>query len=297
MDFDPEITQLVEDIRQDRVHGASRLSLQAVGTLRLAAEKSSAVSTADFLNQMKAVARELAEVRPSMAPIANLVALWFYEITQEPRNDLTSLRSLAVLSADRIIRMRKGASNRLAEHGAQVIEQGDRLITCSDSSAISRSLRLARLTGKEFNVFVAESRSSEGKLYGEAMAVQLGSDGVSVQLIPDEPRAISDFAEQATKAIVGADSILDNGTVINGSPTLAVAQAASEKQIPFYVLCETTKFSALRLVSRHLWLEEGFDVVPAELITRIITEEGTTKVDQAAVKARQMAKYLKALWE
>jgi methylthioribose-1-phosphate isomerase len=53
----------------------------------------------------------------------------------------------------------------------------------------------------------------------------------------------------------------------------------------------------LRIAGRHLWLEEGFEVVPANLIARIITEEGILNTDQAMVKAKHMAKFLQALWE
>jgi methylthioribose-1-phosphate isomerase len=38
-------------------------------------------------------------------------------------------------------------------------------------------------------------------------------------------------------------------------------------------------------------------MIPPNLITRIITEEGVMKVDQAMVKAKHMATYLRVLWE
>ena len=123
------------------------------------------------------------------------------------------------------------------------------------------------------------------------------SEKIPVKVIPDSPRSIADAAAKSTKVMVGADSILDNGSLINGSPTLIIAETAKEKQIPFYVVCETTKFSALRIAGRHLWLEEGFEVIPPHLITRIITDEGLMNVDQAMVKAKSMARYLVALWE
>jgi translation initiation factor 2B subunit (eIF-2B alpha/beta/delta family) len=297
--FDPEVAQLLEEIRQDKMHSASWLSLRAIGALRLAAGKSNARTAADFLNDVKAVARELAEARPPMAPVSNLVAQWFYEIAQEPEIEkgLDSLRAFAILKGERIIKVRKGALNRVAEHGSQVVEDGDVLISCSDSDTVVQSLKAARLAGKEFGVYVAESRTSEGKSYGEAMAEKMMSENIPVKVIPDNPKAIGDCASKSTKAMVGADSILDNGSLINGTPTLIIAEAAKEKQIPFYVVCETTKFSALRLAGRHLWLEEGFEVIPPNLITRIITEEGILKVDQSMVKAKHMSKYLRALWE
>jgi translation initiation factor 2B subunit (eIF-2B alpha/beta/delta family) len=297
--FDPEIAQLIEEIRQDKVHSASWLSLRAIGALRLAAGKSNARTAADFLNEVKAVARELAEARPPMAPISNLVAQWFYEIAQEPEVEkgLDSLRTFAILRGEKIIKARKGALNRVAEHGSQVVEDGDVLISCSDSVTVVQSLKVARLAGKEFGVYVAESRTGDGKCYGKDMAEKMASENIPVKVVPDNPNTIGECASKSTRAMVGADSILDNGSLINGSPTLLIAEAAKERQLPFYVVCETTKFSALRLAGRHLWLEEGFEVIPPHLITRIITEEGIMKVDQAMVKAKQMAKYLRALWE
>jgi translation initiation factor 2B subunit (eIF-2B alpha/beta/delta family) len=297
--LDPEVAQLLEEIRQDRVHSASWLSIRAIGALRLAAGKSKASTAVDFLNEVKAVARELAEARPPMAPISNLVAQWFYEIAQEPEVEkgLDSLRAFAILRGEKILKARKGALNRVAEHGSQVVEDGDVLISCSDSATVVQSLKVARLAGKEFGVYVAESRTSDGRAYGEAMAEKMTSEGIAAKVIPDDPKTIGECASKSTRAMVGSDSMLDNGSLINGTPTLIIAEAVKERQIPFYVVCETTKFSALRLAGRHLWLEEGFEVIPPHLITRIITEEGMMKVDQAMVKAEHMARYLRALWE
>jgi translation initiation factor 2B subunit (eIF-2B alpha/beta/delta family) len=296
---DPEVAQLLEEIRQDKEHSASWLSLQAIGTLRLAAGKSTARTTADFLNELKTLARELADARPPMAPIANLAAQWYSEIAQGTEADkgLDSLRAFAILRGEKIIKSRKGALNRVAEHGSRVVEDDDILISCSDSATVIRSLKAARLAGKEFGVYVAESRTSDGKAYGEAMAEKMRAEQIPVKVIPDDPKAIGDCAAKSTRAMVGADSILDNGSLINGAPTLIIAEAAKKKRIPFYVVCETTKFSALRLTGRHLWLEEGFEVIPPHLITRIITEDGVMKVDQAMARAKHMAKYLQALWE
>jgi translation initiation factor 2B subunit (eIF-2B alpha/beta/delta family) len=299
MAYDPEVAQMLDEIHQDKDHSASWLSLRAIGALRLAAGKSTAATTAEFLAEMKAVARDLSEAKPPMAPIGNLVAQWFYQIAHEPEADagMDSLRAFAILTGEKIVKARKGALNRVAEHGSQVVEDDDILMSCSDSATVLESLKVARLAGKEFGVYVAESRTSSGKSYGEAMAERMRSEKIPVKVIPDSPRSIADAAAKSNKVMVGADSILDDGSLINGSPTLIIAETAKEKQIPFYAVCETTKFSALRIAGRHLWLEEGFEVIPQHLITRIITDEGLMNVDQAMVKAKSMARYLVALWE
>jgi len=297
--FDPEVAQMLEEIRQDRDHSASWLSLRAIGALRLAAGKSSASTTADFLNEMKAVARELAEAKPPMAPIGNLVAQWFYETSRGPEAEagLDALRAFAIRNGEKIVKARRGALNRLAEHGSQAVEDDDILISCSDSATVVESLKAARLAGKDFGVYVAESRTGDGRSYGQAMAERMRAEKIPVKVVPDDARSIADSAAKSKKAMVGADSILDNGSLINGAPTMLIAEAARARHMPLYVVCETTKFSALRLAGRHLWLEEGFEVVPASLITRIITEEGLMNVDQAMLKARNMARFLMALWE
>ena len=73
------------------------------------------------------------------------------------------------------------------------------------------------------------------------------AEQIPVKLIPDDPKAIGDCVAKSTRAMVGADSIMDDGSLINGSPNLVIAEAAKQREIPFYVVCETTKFSALRL--------------------------------------------------
>ena len=46
MDLNPEVAKQIEEIRQDRIHGASWLSKQAIGVLNLAAKKSEAARNA-----------------------------------------------------------------------------------------------------------------------------------------------------------------------------------------------------------------------------------------------------------
>ena len=85
---------------------------------------------------------------------------------------------------------------------------------------------------------------------------------------------------KADKALVGADSILADGTLINGRPTSNLAKAASDKKIPFYCVCETNKFDIQNHRSKHDELEPGFEMIPSTSITGIITEQGLMNPDQ-----------------
>ena len=183
------------------------------------------------------------------------------------------LKSFACSKGSEIIRRSEEAALKAAEQGANFIEDSDRLMTCSYSSTLCETLKIAEQGGKVFHVLVAESRSS-GEAYGELAAEELKRQGISVEVIPDA--AIGDSITRASKALVGADSILGDGSLINGTPTYEVASAAKKAGIPFYSICETAKFS-VRSLAEQPELEEGFDSVPPGLITGIITEEGILK--------------------
>ena len=88
------------------------------------------------------------------------------------------------------------------------------------------------------------------------------------------------YIKDASLALVGADSILPDGTLINGIPTSNLAKAASNNGIPFYCVCETAKFDIQNDRSKQNKLEPGFETIPLELITGIITEEGLMNPDQ-----------------
>ena len=122
----------------------------------------------------------------------------------------------------------------------------------------------------------AESKSS-GNAYGELAAEELKRHGISVEVIPDQ--AIGDSITRASKALVGADSILGDGSLINGTPTYEVAAAAKKAGIPFYSICETAKFN-IHSLAEQPELEEGFDSVPPGLITGIITEDEMIKQEE-----------------
>ena len=282
-----EVARKIEEIRQDRTHGASWLSRQAIGVLNLATMKSEAKKAADFREELKAVARELIEARPSMASITNYVSRFIYEVSQESKleKDLVSLKSFACSKGNELVKDSEKAFLQATEKGAEVIEKGDRLMTCSYSSTICQAFRIAKLRGKEFHVVVAESRFG-GKVYGELAAEQLKKYGIPADIIPDN--AIGRYISKVNKVLVGADSISADGSLINGTPTYAVALAAKESQVPFYSLCETAKFDITSYLWKPIELEEGFDRVPPDSITGIITEEGITKPDEVVNHIEKM---------
>jgi ribose 1,5-bisphosphate isomerase len=295
MALNPEVAKQIEEIRQDRIHGASWLSRQAIGVMRLAVEKSEAKNVADFLEELKAVGRELMEARPSMASITNCVSHLIYQVSQgsQAKKELGSIKKLARSKGNQLTKDLEEAFFKATEQGAEVIEKCDRLMTCSYSSTICQTLKVAKLAGKEFYVLVAESRSSSGQAYGEMTMEQIKIYGIPAEIIPD--KNIGQYISKVRKALVGADSILADGSLINGTPSYALALAAKKSQIPFYSLCETAKFDARSYLGQQPELEEGFDRVPPHLVTGIITEEGVIKPSEVTDYVKQRARYVQIM--
>lgn len=279
----------INEIRDDKTHGAGWLSRQAINTMNLAISESQADTATAFVDEIRKVATELIKARPSMISIANYVNQFLHQLILMSQNErrLESVKSLAQSRGNELIHLYEEAVLKSIEHGCEIIRDLDTVITCSYSSTVCETFKMANRKGTNFQVIAAESRA-DGKAYGEITAEQLKRHRIPVELIPDKD--ISLHISRANKALVGADSILADGSLINGTPTCKLARAAAEAKIAFYSVCETGKLDVQGCISKGAEPEQGFDRVPPHLITGIITEEGTIRPDQITAHIEKIAR-------
>ena len=284
-----KISSILEDIRIDKLHGASWLSRSAVEVMRLAVEETESSTIDGFLAELIRLAKELMTSRPSMASVTNCVSRLVYEVSERSKEEkeLSLLKDFTVAKADEIVRGSKRATLKVVEMGADLIEEGDEIMTCSYSSTVCQTFEMAKNKKRSFKVLIAESIGSGGRRYGKITADELESDGIRTELISDD--AIMDDISRVKKVLVGADSILADGSLINGAPTNKLALAAKEMNVLVYSLCEISKFD----LRDHLEieLEEGFDLILPDLITGIITEEGMIKPNEVLKCMKEMNRY------
>jgi ribose 1,5-bisphosphate isomerase len=293
MKISPEIASLIDEIRNDRVHGASQLARQAVQVLKTAAEHSQAESVAQFLAEQRLVGNELMSARPAMAPVYNIVSRLLRAVSEKSAEmEVATVRQLTITKADEASNDSIQAIARIAEHGSELITDSDRIITHSYSSTVMEMLKVAH--AKHRNIEVIATRSGPGRT-GERIAQELDSQKIPVTFIDDI--AVGLYTSTVNKVMVGADRICADGNLINGIGTYQLSLTAKRAGIPFYVLCETLKFDP-RLRSEEVDLEEKetseviepgrlppgvsvknpyFDITPPELITGIVTENGVLK--------------------
>ena len=100
MSISPEILNLIDEIRNDRTHGASQLARQAAMVLKIAAERSQADSPDQFWREQQAIGDKLMSIRPAMAPIFNIVSGLLDSIGEKAETtDLDALRQMVSAEA------------------------------------------------------------------------------------------------------------------------------------------------------------------------------------------------------
>ena len=284
MSISPEIVSLIDEIKNDKVHGASELARQAAKVLKVAAERSHADSAKAFLLEQGEVGERLMSARPAMAPVFNIVSGLLNKVAGKAEGmDLDSVRRFTISKVEEAISDSLWAIAQIAQYGAGLIAGGDKIITHSYSSTVVATLEAAFT--KHRSIEVITTRSGAGRT-GEAIVRELGCYGIAVTFIDDAAMGL--YLSAVNKAVVGADRVCADGKVINGVGTYQLALAVGRAGIPFYVLCETLKFDP-RLRSDEVDLEEEepgrlspkakvknprFDITPLELVTGIVTENG-----------------------
>jgi ribose 1,5-bisphosphate isomerase len=268
------LEQRIALVRNDRDHGSSWLARQAISILHdLAADETSPAG--ERMQQVRKAALALAYARPAMAALAVAVG--------------------RILSAP-------GGLPGIAQEAARLLKEYDSAVERIATYArplLSGTLMVHSLSGTVLEVLTACATQIERVIVlegrpryeGRDMARALSERGIAITLLTDAQAGI--FLPQCHAIVVGADSVLANGDVLNKAGTALLAWAAHGHKVPFYVLCETLKISPRSWSGDLAQLEEKepqevleqpikgvtvrnfyFDRTPAKLVTRVVTEQG-----------------------
>jgi translation initiation factor eIF-2B subunit delta len=98
--------------------------------------------------------------------------------------------------------------------------------------------------------------------------------------------------QEVDACVVGADGVLQDGSLINKTGSYLLALAASQRAVPFYSICETFKYHVGAVpyqpeskspdelsepIEGVEILNNYFEPVPARLVTSYITELGVLR--------------------
>ena len=273
------------EIEQDREHGSSHLSVRGLEVLRdrAAVLRHAEVARDQAWTELEVLGERLVRARPSMAALSNRV---LRVLAQCRAQTAAAVEASAHEAIGRAVRDDETAAAEAAR-----LVAGRCVLTLSRSGTVTKALLSAEPAP---SVVVAESRpGGEGVGVAEALTAR----GLNVTLVADAAIASTMLDQQVDLVLVGADTVLPSGGLVNKVGSLPAALAARHCGAPFYGVAARDKVSMAESVtlesgdSRQLYAgdanlavrRELFEITTPELVTGIAMECGL--VEPASVRS------------
>ncbi len=297
-----DIDCIAQAIKRLSIRGAPALGVAGAFALALTAEKNRGKSREEILKELENTYRVIKATRPTAVNLQ-----WALDRVMEKARRAEDVASAVVEEAKKIYKEDIDVNTKIAKYGAELLEDGDIVITHCNAGALACAgvgtalgvIIEAWRQGKKIKVFADETRPL---LQGARLtAFELSREGIPVTVITDSMAGFVMRNKGVTKVIVGADRIASNGDTANKIGTYSLAVLAKEHGVPFYVAAplstidlkaksgedipiefrsreEIEFFGGRRVVPEKAEvLNPAFDVTPAKYITGIITEKGVLR--------------------
>lgn len=278
--------QLVVEIDRDRTNGAGYLGRKAIAALQAAAQYSSAQSSGDLFRDLLHIGLKLRAAQPSMATIWNLTGKLLNEIDYEWQSkSVTEFRELVEDLSAKAVLKNEIAEERVSRNLSKILLKKRRILTHSYSNTVKRALQLCKDGAPQ--IYVTESAPA---FEGRMLARDLKDLELSARVLPDT--ATQSFPVDFDAIVVGADSILADGSVVNKTGTKDIAQTAGQLGIPVFVGAEMAKLNAMQFLGQPLQLAAIFDQTPSDYITSFVTEHGEMKPAEVKHQIKRLVRGL-----
>ena len=282
------VDKTAKDIRNMRIRGALDIAIAAARAMR---KELDGKSTAAVISNMKKSGKKLKAARPTAVSLPNAVDYILYLAQKNKKLDAGEFTRTTSKDIQKFIDDQERALERIAEIGANLIDSNDTILTHCNSDTVVALFERARKEGKKFKVICTETRP---RFQGHLTARALAKAKIPTTLVVDSAARLMMKEFKVDKVIVGGDTILANGDLINKIGTSQIAVAARDLDIDFIAAVESIKFSPRSIEGEMAKIEyrdtkevikpgkirgikvlnPAFDITPAEMIDMLITEEG-----------------------
>ncbi|OUO90776.1 S-methyl-5-thioribose-1-phosphate isomerase [Gordonibacter sp. An230] len=295
---------VVDAVRSLSVRGAPAIGAAGAAAVALWAQaRASSRADGSYLAELERVCAQVASARPTAVNLSWGVR----RIERAARERVRAGGGAGEVAADlfdavKALEAEDEAANRsIGAHGAALLPEGARVLTHCNAGSLATVffgtalgvVYAAAAQGKVARVYADETRPvGQG---ARLTAWELARAGVPVTLICDNMAASLMAEGEVDAVVVGADRIAANGDVANKIGTYGVAVLARHHGIPFYVAAPESTIDRSVPDGSRIPIEErdpaevadplpgvevwnpAFDVTPAELVTRIVTEKGALR--------------------
>lgn len=287
------------------VRGAPAIGGAAGFGMAAAAFQSDASSAEELRKDLKEASEVLGKARPTAVNLSWALKR-VMKAVEHVSGSADDLREAVLEEAQRIADEDVEINQRMAEHGAALIDDGDTIIHHCNTGSLATVdwgtalgvIHTAHQQGKKIHVLVDETRP---RLQGARLtAWELEQYGIPYDLISDNAAGFFLSRGKVQKVVFGADRVAANGDVANKIGTYMLALAARDNDVPAYSVVPTSTVDLSLPTGYEIPIEErdesevleltlmgkqvapdgatarnpAFDITPHRLVTGIVTENG-----------------------
>lgn len=291
-------------IRTLTIRGAPAIGVAAAMGIALAARKIRSHRPDVFRKNLEGAFQEIRQARPTAVNLFWALDRMKRILDQDLVPSLDDLKVRLEAEALTIFEEDVKVNQKIGEHGKNLIQDGDRILTHCNAGGLATAgygtalgvLYAAWSEGKRFRVFVDETRPL---LQGARLtAWELMQEKIPVTLITDNMAPWVMKKAGINLVLVGADRIARNGDTANKIGTYGLAISSRWHGIPFYVAAPSSTVDLNLANGLGIPIEErdpaevthvqgkqiapggikafnpAFDITPQFFIKAIITEKG-----------------------
>ncbi|MFW9936465.1 MAG: translation initiation factor eIF-2B [Candidatus Thorarchaeota archaeon] len=283
MNFNKFVLKELFDLKTDKNSGANELIDKAI---RIVESELNFIKdpNQDIKSLMIKLFREIIDSRPSMAPLINTVGAIVTDLSSYSKNEiLKRIRNFYQLREKINLNLEKSFRNFLSKYSTL----RPKIMLISYSSTIINLLK--KNEHQNFILYVLESRPLfEGRVVAENL-----SSSFETHLIIDA--AMGKFIEEIDFVLIGIDSILKDGSIVNKVGTYPLACVAHENKKNVYAIGDSFKYNLKSHFNHQILIENKpftevydkkiknklldiynyyFDITPPQYISKIISDLG-----------------------
>lgn len=175
----------------------------------------------------------------------------FITLTNIQRADFDEIQKILIYRGSVFLKQHSDSRERIAKKAHHFVNDGATILLHSYSRVVMQVLKEAAAAKKHFKVYVTESLpDGTGRMaYADLTALD-----IPTTVILDA--AVGFIMEQVDMVLVGAESVVENGGIINKIGTFSIAIQAHAMHKPFYAVAETFKFARVYPLNQQDLLNE-----------------------------------------
>ncbi len=287
------------------VRGAPAIGVAAAAGVSVGAN---CIDTKDiplFKKEIHKVCDHLVSSRPTAVNLFWAIERMRNLVANSSADSVSRLKKEIAQEAAKVLKEDREINKKMAYIGAELIEDGDVILTHCNAGALATSgeygtalgvIKAAHEQGKKIEVYADETRPF---LQGARLtAWELVKEGIRANLITDNMAGYFMNKGVIKKIIVGADRIAANGDTANKIGTYSLSVLAKEHNISLYIVAplstidinipdgshiqieerpdeEVTHIKGIRVAPEGINIKNpAFDVTPNNNIAAIVTEKG-----------------------